>query len=69
MSEFPISLAGDGALTLPQLIELTTLSRSTIYRYISMGKIKPVKIGQRRIAFRKSDARELLASGERANAA
>jgi prophage regulatory protein len=41
---------------LPQVQELTGLSRSTIYQFIADGKFpSPVRIGARAVAWRESD--------------
>ncbi|MBW8191438.1 AlpA family transcriptional regulator [Neiella marina] len=43
-------------LTLREVMELTTLSRATIYRKMELGTFpKPVQISKRRVAWRTSD--------------
>lgn len=54
-------------LTFDEVIKMTTLSRTTIYRLLKNGEIPPrIKIGKARVGWRKSaieswlDSRELV---------
>lgn len=46
-------------LPLKEVIKLVSVSRATIYRYLSAGMFpQPVRIGKRRVAWRASDLSE-----------
>lgn len=48
--------------------ELTGLSRSSIYAYISEGRFpKPVKLGKRAVGWREDEVLDWIASRERAS--
>jgi prophage regulatory protein len=50
------SVLGDGLLALPAVIEITSLSRSGVYRAVASGTFPPPrKIGPSRIAWLASD--------------
>ena len=52
-------------LTLIQILEVTTLSKPTWYRMIKIGLApRPIKIGMRRVAWKKDDIDAFLASRE-----
>jgi prophage regulatory protein len=56
MSSFELNLVG-----LKRVRELTSLGKSTIYRLISENKFpRPVKLTERRVAWRASDLTEWL---------
>lgn len=57
----------DRLLSLRELIDLTTLSRATIYRKVSQRSFPPpLKIGQSRVAWRESDVARWMAERNRA---
>jgi len=48
---------------LPQVLQITGLSRSTLYRQVKLGQFpQPVKIGPRAIAWRETDLEKWLKS-------
>ena len=50
----------------PHIEELTGLSRSSIYAYISEGRFpKPVKLGKRAVGWREDEVLDWIASRER----
>lgn len=51
----------------PKLVaELTSLHRTTIYRKVEAGEFPaPVKLGERRIAFKESEVRAWMAGREK----
>lgn len=50
-------------IRLPQVIELTTYKRSSIYRLMDEGKFpKPIKIGARAVAWLEEDINQWLES-------
>ncbi len=50
-------------LRLPDVIEKTGLSRSSIYKYVSLGKFpKPVHLGERTIAWIDSEIEDWLSA-------
>ena len=52
-------------ITLKDIIEITSLSKATILRYVKAGKFpEKVRIGERRVAWREEDVVEWLASRE-----
>jgi len=54
-------------LRLPQVIERTGLSRSTVYRMINAGKFaKPVRIGARAVGFHQRELDEWIETRKRA---
>ena len=58
----------DGRLMkLPEVLHVTALSRSTVYRKMSSGDFPPqVRVGQRAVAWRERDVVEWLESRPRA---
>lgn len=55
-------------LTLNEVKEITKLSRSTIYLQMSTSKFPcPIKIGQRRVAWKSSDIDDWMESLEKAD--
>ena len=49
-------------LRLPQVKDLTGLSRATIYRYVDVGDFpRPVKLGARAVAWHASDVDDWIA--------
>lgn len=53
---------GDKLLTAKQLIELLQISRTTLYRYVKSGKVKPVVAMPRANRYRLSDVIEQLSA-------
>ena len=51
----------DNLLTIQQVMERLRLGRSTIYRLIDAGKLRPVKIGKA-LRFREQDIQAFIAS-------
>lgn len=50
-------------LRLPDVMELTGLSRSTIYAYMESGNFpKPIKLGARAVGWRQTDIDEWISS-------
>ncbi|MBD3667350.1 MAG: AlpA family transcriptional regulator [Kangiella sp.] len=50
-------------IRLNEVLKLTTLSRSSIYRYISEGGFpKQIKIGKRTVVWKRSEVESWLAS-------
>jgi len=48
-------------LKLPQVMEITTLGTSTIYRLMDEGKFpRPVKVTERAVAWRSSDIEQWM---------
>lgn len=48
---------------LPAVIEISTLSRASVYRRVKAGTFpKPIKIGERRVAWRSEDIHTWLAN-------
>lgn len=55
----------DRFLSPNKVAELTTLHRATIYRKVAGGDFpKPVRVSERRIAFRETDVRAWMAERE-----
>ena len=54
-------------LRLPQVLDLTGLSRASIYRYVDAGDFpRPVKLGARAVAWRASDVEAWIEGREAA---
>ena len=52
----------DPLLPMPAVMDLTSFSKATVYRKVADGSFpKPLKIGQSRVAWRKSDIAEWMA--------
>jgi prophage regulatory protein len=50
-------------LILPRILDLTTQSKSTLYRNIRLGEFPPpVKVSRNRVAWRQDDVESWLAS-------
>ena len=55
-------------LTRKQVEELTTLSRSSIYRFLKAGRfVSPIRIGDRAVRWRKSEILDWIAKRPRSN--
>ena len=63
----PISNSPRKLLRLPQVKDLTGLSRASIYRYVDAGEFpRPVKLGARAVAWHASDVEAWIEGREAA---
>ena len=56
----PVPVQQEKAYTIREFCNRFQISKPTLYEWIKMGKISPVKIG-RRVFFKKSDVEALMA--------
>ena len=56
-------MATDRMLKVPQVLDRCSISRSTLYLWVSQGSFPPpVQLGPRRIAWRESEVQEWMES-------
>ena len=55
--------APDKILRVPAAAEVLGISKSTVWRYVRMGKLNPVKLSERVTGFRQSEIQALIAGG------
>jgi len=57
------SLPDSAILRLSAVCELSSLSRTTIYRMVKAKKLSPIQLGERAVGYRVKEIREFLAGG------
>jgi predicted DNA-binding transcriptional regulator AlpA len=62
-ANFPIS-APDRILRVPETASALGISKSSVWRFAKMGKLKPVKVSERVTGFRLSDVQALIAGAK-----